>query len=119
MQNRKSLRNVIARTGGPAASARRAPSPEAARVQLARTIAVPALVLVSIAATAAVAPGTGQASRAWHPAITTVSAAGCASRRTAPTHAATRKRPWMYAIINGRPWMYAKINASSHLALSG
>jgi hypothetical protein len=48
-----------------------------------------------------------------------VSAAGCASRTTAPTHAATRKRPWMYAIINGRPWMYAKINASSHLALSG
>jgi hypothetical protein len=107
MQTRRSLRNVITRTGGSAASARRAPSPGAARGQLARKIAVPALVLVSFGATAAASPGTGQAARAQHPAITTVNAAGCAARTTAPAHAATRNRPWMYAITNGRPWMYA------------
>ncbi len=108
MQTRRSLRNVITRNRGLAASARRAPSPGTARAQIARRIAVPALVLVSFGATAAASPGAGHAARAQHPAGTRVNAVSfCAASKTALAHAAKRKRPWMYAVPAGRPWMYA------------
>lgn len=108
MQTRRSLRNVITRNGGLAASARRAPSPGAARAQIARRIAVPALVLVSFGATAAASPGAGHAARAHQSSGTRVNAASfCAASKTVLAHAAKRKRPWMYAVPAGRPWMYA------------
>lgn len=104
MQTHKSLRNVTTRTAGSALGSRRPPSPGAARAELARIIAVPALVLVSFGATAAASPGTGHVARARHAAS---AASLCAAGNAGPAHAAARKRPWMYAIINGRPWMYA------------
>ena len=84
MQTRRSLRNVIMLTGGLAAIARRAPSPGAARAQLTRRIAVPALVFVSLGATAAASPGAAHA------------ASSCAAGKPAQAHAVAQTRPWMY-----------------------
>jgi hypothetical protein len=90
MQTRRSLRSVITWNGGMAASARRAPLRGAARGQIARRIAVPALVLVSFGATAAAPPGAGHAARAQHPAGTRVAASFCAATKTAQANAAKR-----------------------------
>jgi hypothetical protein len=98
---------VTTLTGEPAATARRAPSQGAARARLARRIAVPALVFVSLGATAA-ASGIAHAAPAHQAG--TAAAGSCAAAKAAKAHAAKRTSPWMYAIINGRPWMYAVIS---------
>jgi hypothetical protein len=114
MQTRRSLRYVITRTGGSAATARRAPSPGTGRARLARKLAVPALAFASFGATAAASPGIGGDAAAGAPAVTgraihaRLDSAGCAARL--PMRPATRERPWMYAIVNGKPWMYAIVN---------
>ncbi len=114
MQTRRSLRYVITRTGGSAATARRTPSPGTDRARLARKLAVPALVFVSFGATAAASPGISAHAAAGAPAVAgraaqaRLGSAGCAVRL--PMRSATRRRPWMYAIVNGKPWMYAIVN---------
>ena len=103
MHTHRSLRNVITRT---------------ARAQLARRMAVPALVLVSVGAAS---PAAAHAAPAQHQAK---SARACAAKHQRPWMYATPAgrpwmyaepagRPWMYAAPAGRPWMYAKVNRSA------
>ena len=110
MHTHRSLRNVITRPNGSVPSARRAPSPGAARAQLTRRMAVPALVLISVGAIAPASPAAAH----FAPAQQAKSARACATKHQRPwMYAAPAGRPWMYTAPAGRPWMYAKTNGSA------
>ena len=104
MKTRRSLRIVHKRNGGTAARSRPATSPGTPHGRLARTLAVPALIVVSFGATAA-----GYA----HQAVPVRGAAACSAAKPAHMpwmYAKPNRMPWMYAKPNHMPWMYAKPN---------
>ena len=110
METREKLRSVVVptRTGG----SRRAPSPGTARAQLARKLALPALVLASFGFTAAASPGNGAHHLAPARAVVAHQAAArlCQPSKMPWMYAVPNHMPWMYAVPNHMPWMYAVPN---------
>ena len=112
METRKKLRSVAVRTHRTRAGSPRAPSPGTARAQLARKLAVPALVLASLGSTAAASPGNGAHHMSPARAVLAREAAAriCQANRMPWMYTVPNHMPWMYAVPNRMPWMYAVPN---------
>jgi hypothetical protein len=112
METRKKLRSVVVRTHRTRAGSGRALSPGTARAQLARKLAVPALVIASLGSTAAASPGNGAYHMSPARAVLAHQAAAriCQASRLPWMYAVPNHMPWMYAVPNRMPWMYAVTN---------
>jgi hypothetical protein len=118
MNTGRALLYAIMHTGRSAGGAHRGGSLRTARTQAIHGLVGPAIVLVSLGATAAAAPAhavSGPASTAVNKAaithaIPTIphSARACKIARSFASSTGPKKMPWMYAITPYRmPWMYA------------
>jgi len=118
MKTRRSLRYVITHAGSSVRSARRERTARRARDQATSRILVPAIVFVSIGATAVAWSGhgiPGSVQPSLRPAAIWARADSMPSCKVAAMpwmHASHRRVPWMYASPGKIPWMYASLGSS-------